>query len=249
MSLLRPISIFLRNFLIKQHPYFSCCASCGEIKTPLSGRLCTSLLPDFPVDAVIIPAEGSALSLEEAALTLHSLKTHAPWLRRIHLLAAELPGDLTDEKLYLLPPASIVPQNATMPPQGYLHMAADLAEYYLVITAGKQVEHESLAVDYFTPNGIPLLFLHEAGTNQAEHTASHTPALDNALTAAGLSIETGLQPMRCAISASCKENDAAFLAFAGALPLPDAEPYHHALAHWGYAAGRVVPSAALRHSS
>lgn len=71
----RPLIHPLRSLLVKLHPYFSCCASCGEIKTPLEGRLCTSLAPDFPVDGVVLG--GTA---EQA----DSLKRTMPWLRRVH---------------------------------------------------------------------------------------------------------------------------------------------------------------------
>jgi len=66
----------LRSLLVKLHPYFSCCASCGEIKTPLDGRLCTSLAPDFPVDGVLL----GGTELESA-----NLKRSMPWLRRVHV--------------------------------------------------------------------------------------------------------------------------------------------------------------------
>lgn len=239
MPLLRPVSIFLRNALIKQHPYFSCCASCGEIKTPLADRLCTSLLPGFPVDAVIVPSLNNSLSCEELDVSLRSLNEQAPWLRRIYLLAPELPEGAVEEKLSLLQPASIFPQNATLPPQGYLHAVPDLAEHYLVVPAGFQMEQARLVVDFFTPNGIPLLFL------QAKETGAEpidvNPGLGCALEAVGLFLEMALRPVLYGIAAQCKENSAAFLTFAAALPPLEAESYPLALAHFAYAAGRVVP--------
>ena len=239
MPLLRPISIFLRNVLIRQHPYFSCCASCGEIKTPLADRLCTSLLPDFPVDAVIVLPAGNAVSREKVAVTLHSLIENAPWLRRIHLLASELPEGIVEEKLSLLPPASLVPQNAILPPQGYLHTVPDLVENYLVVPAGFQIEQPLLVVDFFTPNGIPLLFLQSRETGAEPIVVN--PDLGCALEAVGLFLETALRPALYGIAAQCKENSAAFLTFAAALPPLEAESYPLALAHFAYAAGRVVP--------
>jgi len=67
----------LRSLLVKLHPYFSCCASCGEIKMPLDGRLCTSLTPDFPVDGVLLWGTE-----QEAA----DVKRAMPWLRRVHVV-------------------------------------------------------------------------------------------------------------------------------------------------------------------
>ncbi len=81
----RPLLHPLRSLLVKLHPYFSCCASCGEIKTPLDGRLCASLAPDFPVDGVL-----SGGTEQEAA----DLKRAMPWLRRAHMAQGEIPGAL-----------------------------------------------------------------------------------------------------------------------------------------------------------
>ena len=83
----------LRSLLVKLHPYFSCCASCGEIKIPLGGRLCTSLAPDFPVDGVLLGA--TAQESEE-------VKRAMPWLRRVHTAPRAAPGG-TLRALRILP--------------------------------------------------------------------------------------------------------------------------------------------------
>jgi hypothetical protein len=70
--------------LVKLHPYFSCCASCGEIRTPLDGRLCTSLAPDFPVDGVLPGATQQEAEAVQRAM---------PWLRRVHIAPGVAPVD------------------------------------------------------------------------------------------------------------------------------------------------------------
>ena len=85
MQLLPLILSPVRSLLVKLHPYFSCCASCGEIKMPLNGRLCTSLSPDFPVDAVL--PGGTE---QEAAKLRHAM----PWLRRLHTVQNASPSVL-----------------------------------------------------------------------------------------------------------------------------------------------------------
>jgi hypothetical protein len=67
----------VRSLLVKLHPYVSCCASCGELKVPLEGRLCTSLAPEFPVDGVL--AGGGEVRAE-------ALRRALPWLRRVHVV-------------------------------------------------------------------------------------------------------------------------------------------------------------------
>ena len=76
---------FFQNLIAKLHPYFSCCASCSEIKTPLENRLCTSLSPSFAVDGVLSAADPRALE---------SVRRAMPWLRKIFIANTELPHSI-----------------------------------------------------------------------------------------------------------------------------------------------------------
>lgn len=127
----------LRTLLVRLHPFVSCCSSCGEIPTPLEGRLCTSLSPEFPVDGLLPDA-----SPQEAREAHNAL----PWLRRVHgsgLLAAPLTRDSR--------------------PQAMLAALADLArnpelaEHFFLAFRGSRLGRISMVADLFTPNGIPLL--------------------------------------------------------------------------------------------
>ncbi|MDR2124226.1 MAG: hypothetical protein LBP38_04490 [Desulfovibrio sp.] len=154
MSLSRSFSIFLRNALVKQHPWFSCCASCGEITTPLAGRLCASLAPAFPVDAVLLDA---------AAETARQLRRRQPWLRRIFadgdagLQAAPETTRFTAAELN----SAAGDSTAKLPAVALLHLLPDIAEHYLVVREPDAMPAAARIADFFTPNGIPLLYCRE----------------------------------------------------------------------------------------
>jgi hypothetical protein len=159
MSLLRPISIFLRNFLIRQHPYLSCCASCGEIATPLGNRLCTSLQFGFPTDAVLDMPQDSADAILNAA---RRLADSLPWLRKIYILSEGQPATHSPEAKIqaIAPPLADADQPTPrhpLPRVAALHRLPDLSEYYLVFFSARRLKKSLLPHDFYTPNGIPLL--------------------------------------------------------------------------------------------
>ncbi len=176
MSLLRPVSIFLRNFLVKQHPYFSCCASCGEIKTPLEGRLCASLSPNFSVDAVILPplAEHPRVlpDLQATLKAALSIRNQAPWLGKILLIrpdAAEITRALPEQAGIRPLAPEAVPAGALpgLPLEARVYALPDLAEYFLVIDGNACFTRKQHPLDFFTPNGIPLLTRERLSTPEA----------------------------------------------------------------------------------
>lgn len=158
MSLLRPISIFLRNALVKQHPYFSCCASCGEIKTPLGKRLCTSLTCSVQVDAVVLAADASEALL---AATIRQLHQHCSWLRAVFLVTASGTAHALPSFSGELAPRSITEEaflDALTVPEGG-DSSASLSECLLLLQPGGAPQQKSLPHDFFTPNGLPLVRL------------------------------------------------------------------------------------------
>lgn len=161
MSILRPISIFLRNFLIKQHPYFSCCASCGEIQTPLGTRLCTSLTPSFSIDAVIIPDSSSS----DTSHSIQAIRNLFPWLRNIVILSGQKKENdspntfwITLDHIKTLLAGCEMPSESLPCPEAYFHLLPELGENYLVFTESySPVQTSPDPLDFYTPNGLPLL--------------------------------------------------------------------------------------------
>lgn len=138
---------------------FSCCASCGEIKDPLGTRLCTSLQPQFDIDAVILGHR------EAHAAFARELKTRLPWLRKLFFIlpsggpaAGELPP-----WAFALSETDFLPTEAgksSTSPEAWLHLlaqSAGLSEYYIVIPSGSVPDDAPRPLDYFTPNGIALI--------------------------------------------------------------------------------------------
>jgi hypothetical protein len=162
MSILRPISIFVRNFLVKQHPYFSCCASCGEIKTPLGKHLCTSLDIAFPVDAVIANQDGDD---HEGLVLARRTERAMPWLRHIHIVTPRSgpPREFSAKIRTLQDPRtnaaalSETGGDTSVPAAALLHVAKELADYYLIIDGKAALRGKPMPHDFYTPNGIPIL--------------------------------------------------------------------------------------------
>lgn len=230
MSLLRPFSIFIRNALIKQHPYFSCCASCGEIKTPLGRRLCTSLAPEFPVDAVILSGEKNTSQDMQASLA--SLGTYAPWLRKIYVQATTLP-DGASSKCTLLPEVFLTAAEYS------LHNLAELSEEFIVMESGCVREKNIEILDLYTPNGVPLLPVEEQLQGEA-------PALPAELLAAfekiGLSPEPYLVAPATRIRAHCKNIVKQFVPLYALLSSCEDTLLRTAFVQFIYASALAVPT-------
>jgi hypothetical protein len=202
-----PLSVFIRNLLVRKHFWFSCCASCGEIKTPLGKRLCASLAADFPVDAVV------AGPLDEAAR--REIRAANPWLRQV-LAASEAPADVSQ---------CMAPSLA--------HTIPGLAECFLGAGSAADLAVPGHVLDFFTPNGIPLIALSrlpEPGCFSAEEPPSF-PAVSPA---PGLYAHTA-------------ENSELFApVFSRMLEEREDDPrdaqalYAAVLAHWTYRRGRGV---------
>jgi hypothetical protein len=224
-SLLRPVRTFLRKALIRRRVYTPCCASCGEMPTGLEKRLCASLSASFPVDAVLVPAAGAGASAFARSIT--GLQKHCPWLRFLFLLleGEELP-DCPSAPATLRPirkrdfPASA----PDLDPVWSAHAVPGLSEHYLIVTAGAAPERDMLPQDFFTPNGIPFVFLDATGTDAAS-------------------------PADSGIFAQTRENSADFLAGlacppysdGAAPPRTDCRDYFTAAGRWASFSGRAVP--------
>jgi hypothetical protein len=196
-----PLSVFLRNFLVRKHFWFSCCASCGEIKTPVGNRLCASLRPDFSVDAVIRQPgtpDGQALG---------RVKAYHPWLNNIFFA----PETERPETLHETPG----------------HAQCLPAECFLVAENTDALCTPSITLDFFTPNGIPLIALSRL-PDVGLFTAPETE-LCATLTRSALR-----EPP---VYANTRRNAADFLPVFRRMP---DVPYSAALAWWSYKQGRGV---------
>ncbi len=254
MSVLRPISIFVRNFLVKQHPYFSCCASCGEIQTPLGQRLCASLRPSFPIDLVVPP---KALSKAEGP-PLSALLQQAPWLRRIYLVT-DTPRNAAKETqdIRVISPEALQrahPQAGNLPVEALLHTLPDLAEHFLIYAYPSLKTPPLHPLDFFSPNGIPLLDMSLwPSCMELLHTAvhNHTQAAATLADAPLLAAQEGVERTP-PLFGQCREIFASLLlALQERGPNLSAEDGHYfqLLTRWAYATakGILVPATVSYH--
>ena len=158
MSIIRRVSIVLHNALSRFYPLFSCCASCGEIKDPMKNRLCTSLRPLFTIDAVFLETPPPDVLRE----FVREIRARLSWLDNIffvqrdnqHEAEALPPGVffVPDSELYL-------PEDTErrMPEEAGLHRLVQLSEHYILFPYRAALGNVAHPLDFFTPNGIPLL--------------------------------------------------------------------------------------------
>ena len=239
--------IALRNFLLKRYAYFSCCASCGDIRIPLENRLCTSLVPDFPVDIVLLSDKEENSSAENLKAALVAVKTYLPWARRIWLSPSQMTTDFETQGVGALRSKEEaealqrerVGQSSL--PEYLLHLAEGIADYFIVIRSGFIICRPYICLDFFTPNGIPLLF----ATSQTDFFHKDQPVLLAAnMEAQGGGEEPLLRPL-AGLYAQTKENSTAFAdvyerSWTERAPAPD---YCLSLTQWTYATARAVLSA------
>ena len=247
MTMLRPLAIILRNILMKRHAYFACCASCGDIRTPVEHRLCASLSPDFSVDVVLLPSEKEGHSDALCKATLGAVRKYMPWTRRIWLPEAYMGKAYERYGVHALRPKAgpegeaLRRAGADRFPEHLLHLADDLADYYVVIRDSGVIHHPLLCLDFFTPNGIPLLF---AGKPADLSVGQERSALLAAMKGQGIAMEPSLVVLSTLYSQT-RENAEDFAGIYERLlnvagPVPD---YCQALAQWSYVSARAVPRA------
>jgi hypothetical protein len=138
---------YLRNLAGKHSQPFTHCASCGELPAPPGNRLCVSIPPDWTADAVLLCGGGEAGSAADAA----SLRAALPWLRHIHAG----PGAAGTNGPARTPDFLPLPDGIA---EADLPGLESLAECFIVFRPGRVPATPLLPADFFTPNGIPLLF-------------------------------------------------------------------------------------------
>lgn len=214
MSLLSPISIFLRNKIIKQHPYLSCCASCGEIAVPLGGRLCTSLECSFPVDAVLVAHEPGAAG--RLAGLLQEIPDALPWIKNIFVITAQ---DITKFNPQEKKSSNIADKFSFKHdcPAASLHELNEISEHYIILTADFHPKNKLNPLELFTTNGIPFLLLQNADGNKYKLAPDIFP--------------------------QTKSNSTAFLLDANFAGTASSAEYFERMGRWAFQAGKAVPSA------
>ena len=143
MASISHIFSYIRLLLSKRFNAFTCCAACGVLPCPVANRLCISLSLAWPVDIVML----GGLDRPGPGPNLADLRAAMPWARRIFVPAAEAG--------HFGPEAAILPEGMEM---SRLPQVADLAEHFIVLR-GRLPGRLLTPLDFFTPNGLPLLFV------------------------------------------------------------------------------------------
>jgi hypothetical protein len=189
--------------------------------TSLGKRLCVSLPFVFPVDAVLVSAKKGPEEASAFARSIAGLRQFCPWLRSFFLLVDEeefpdIPYAPARLRLVRKRDFSVSPDG--LDPVHAAHSVPELSEQFLIVTAGSAPERDMLPSDFFTPNGIPFVFL---DATQADAAFPAVPGL----------------------FAQTRANAADFLAQRGGVMPPPAEnvDYFTSIGRWAYSVGRSVP--------
>ncbi|MDR0827777.1 MAG: hypothetical protein LBN33_07885 [Desulfovibrio sp.] len=135
---------YLFELIIKRGNAFTCCAACGELSLPVKKRFCSSLTPEWECDAVLIgnwPREGLRMALRAIELRM-------PWVRSVFVQADAV--DIVSDRIQFLPKGM---------DEAHLYSVESLAEYFIVMWSGWLPAAPLCRVDFFTPNGLLLLFV------------------------------------------------------------------------------------------
>ena len=138
------IAAYIRDILLKGGNAYTSCAACGELPYPPGNRLCVSLKPDWTTDLVLLSGEYPT----EAVI---AIRRRLPWVRQIHV-RPKRPSERLGRGLVTLPEGM---------EERRLHQADSLAEHFLVLRAAEAPMRPYRQLDFFTPNGIPLVFVRQ----------------------------------------------------------------------------------------
>jgi hypothetical protein len=189
--------------------------------TSLEKRLCVSLPFVFPVDAVLVSAKKGPEEIFAFARSIAGLRQFCPWLRLLFILADEeefpdLPHAPAKLRLVRKRDFSVSPDGPD--PVYAAHNVPELSEQFLIVTPGCAPDRDMLPSDFFTPNGIPFVFL---DPTRADAVFPAVPGL----------------------FAQTRANAADYLAQRGGVMPPPAEnaDYFTSIGRWAYSVGRSVP--------
>ena len=158
------IARYFKELLMKRGNAFTCCAACGELPFQPGNRLCVSLTADWPVDIVV---SGEA-PMDKA---IPAIRRYMSWARRIHVWPGRLKKTGAD--------LAALPEGAEEP---YLHQVSTLAENFIVLRATAPPLRACRKLDFFTPNGIPLVFIRQEDAKEPSSFAKSASSRSKTLT-------------------------------------------------------------------
>ncbi len=211
-------------------------------------------------------AQGHALYADnqELRFSLRSIEKYAPWIRRIFIVTdGQAPAwlNLAHEKIRLVDhtdciPAKYLPTFNSHVIEAFVHTIPGLAEHYLYSNDDFFLSAPCLPGNFFTPNGLPFLFLDWRKSRREGYYRPERPhacSYFNArafLAARGIHLDQEIISAHAPYPQSKKNAEAAFAFFAEAIELfahnkfrttQDMAFYCHPLPLWCYAQKRCVP--------
>lgn len=221
----------------------------------------------MPEGAPSLPhAQGMALFTdnEELRFSLRSVHEYAPWARKIIILTDEQTPDWLNtehEKIVVVDHKDCVPEEC-LPTfnshaiEPYLHRIPGLAEHFIYMNDDFFLSAPTRPEDFFTPNGLPYLFIDWRYSRRFGYAKMDTPHACSYYNTRDFMKKKGIcfkeEVIAGHIPYPCTKENAkgAEDFFAEAINIfsrnkfrtnHDMAFYSHCLPHWSYAFGRAVP--------
>ncbi|MDR0827779.1 MAG: hypothetical protein LBN33_07900 [Desulfovibrio sp.] len=201
---------------------------------------------------------------QELRYTLRSLSAYAPWIRRIHIVTdAQKPKWLRTDN----PRIRLVDHTQIIPPhylptfnshviESCLHRIPGLAGHYIYFNDDCFLTAKTVPGDFFTPNGLPFLFMDWRTSRREGYEKTGTPHARSWFNTRAEMLRRGIAPVPEIITAhipfaQTKSNaEEAFAFFADAIAAFSGNKfrttkemafYCHAASMWCYAMKKAVP--------
>lgn len=221
------------------------CSCCWELQVRPERHLCTSMPVKVNVDMVVLPREKASDRVpgDQLAENIREWRRDEKWRGEIFV-----PGPDSDcwRDWAALAGAKLIPLQALgengFPPEGRLQAVGELSEYHVVMPEVFATRATPDTLDFFTPNGLPLLFLANAVPIPQSALAFQADGLLDYYEKSGLEAPAGYSPY-LGPYAQCKsdipEMEVFYSNFVAGLDI-DSENYGYLSMFWRYATARGV---------
>ena len=197
----------------------------------------------FPVDAVCLWGPGDDEDLLRA--TLRSLHQHAPWVRQVHLVAAEaVPSWVAEHpRLRVVQAAGLAADRPAGQPgvRARLHLIPGLAEQFILFPAGSVLGQLAKPHLFFSPYGHVRFLRTTPEAHELPGTAWRRVIEEKWGRAVAGAVRPGPQPLLRSLSAELADLLPAEPSRIAGLDPDPLDCLHH---YWAYAEGRAVPGEA-----
>lgn len=169
-----PLALWVRRLLFIS----SGCSNCYELGNSLRDRLCVSVSSAVDFDLVVVPQDFSGAGEKTALQVLERrIRQCDIEAKNVYLIGGPALADAArDSAVQLLDSEEMSGYGDLAIPEALLHSVPSISDYFIVIPESFLAKSPITFLDYFTANGLPLLYRHECDTVSSSR-LSFSPSL------------------------------------------------------------------------